>query len=179
MDRDSYLLEVCRYVVLNPVRAKRTRNAETYPSSSYRATASLAPTPPYLTVNWLLSQFGQQRAAAQGKYHAFVAEGIGQDSPWENVRGQVLLGSERFVERLASALHDKRLLKEIPRRQRFAARPTLSQLFGAKTRTDREKRNDAIRRAHLDYGYSLSEIGGAVGLHYATISRIANPRDIG
>jgi len=87
----------------------------------------------------------------------------------------VLLGSERFVERLAPELRDKRRLKEIPRRQRFAARLALSQLFGARTRTDRVRRNEVIRRAHLDHGYSLSEIGRAVGLHYATISRIANP----
>ena len=177
VDRDSYLLELCRYVVLNPVRAKRTRKADTYPWSSYRATAGLAPTPPYLTIDWLLSQFSLQRAAVQRKYQAFVAEGIGQGSPWEEVRGQVLLGSERFIERLAPGLRDKRLLKEIPRRQRFAARPTLSQLFGARTRAERVRRNEAIRRAHLDHGYSLTEIGRAVGLHYATISRLANPLD--
>jgi hypothetical protein len=177
VERDSYLLELCRYVVLNPVRAKTTRKADSYQWSSHRATAGLAPTPPYLTIDWLLAQFGQQRAAAQRKYQAFVAEGIGQSSPWEEVRGQVLLGSERFVERLAPGLQDKRLLKEIPRRQRFAARPMLSQLFGAKTRTDRVRRNESIRRAHLDHGYSLTEIGRAVGLHYATISRLANPPD--
>lgn len=179
VDRNNYLLELCRYVVLNPVRARITRKPDSYPWSSYRATAGLAPTPPYLTTDWLLAQFGRQHAAAQRKYQAFVVEGIGQGSPWEEVRGQVLLGSERFVERLVPGLRDKHLLKEFPRRQRFAARPTLSQLLGAKTRTDRVSRNDPICRAHLDYGYSLAEIGHAVGLHYATISRIANPQDAG
>ncbi|MGZ9275285.1 MAG: transposase, partial [Nitrospira sp.] len=58
VDQDSYRLELCRYVVLNPVRAKRTRNADTHPWSSYRATASFAFTPPLsLTTDWLLSQF--------------------------------------------------------------------------------------------------------------------------
>ena len=89
----------------------------------------------------------------------------------------MLLGSDRFVERLAPGLHDMRRLNMIPRRQRFAARPTLSQLFGARTRTDRVRRNEATRRAHLDHGYSLTEIGRAVGLHYETISRLANPQD--
>jgi REP element-mobilizing transposase RayT len=51
VDRESYLLELCRYVVLNPVRAKRTRKADTYPWSSYRATAGLASEPPYLTID--------------------------------------------------------------------------------------------------------------------------------
>lgn len=179
VDRESYLLELCRYVMLNPVWAKITRKADTYPWSSYRATASLTPTSPYLTTDWILAQFGRQRAAGYRKYQAFVAEDIGQDSPWEKIRGQVLLGSERFVDRLVPGLRDKRLLKEIPRRQRFAARPTLRHLFGARTLADRVRRNDTIRRAHFNHGYTLSEVGQAVGLHYATISCIANPRDVG
>jgi putative transposase len=177
VDRDSYLLELCRYVVLNPVRARRTRKPDSYPWSSYRATAGLAPTPSFLTVDWLLTQFGRQRLTAQRKYRGFVAEGVGCGSPWEHVQGQVLLGSEQFVERLAPGLQDKRPFKEIPRQQRFAARPKLSQLFPARSRADRARRNDAIRRAHLEHGYSLSEIGQAVGLHYSTISRIVNPQD--
>ncbi len=175
VDRDSYLLELCRYVVLNPVRARSTRKPDTYPWSSYRATGGLVPTPPFLTVDWLLSQFGRQRFSAQRKYRAFVAEGIGQASPWEHVQGQVLLGSERFVERLRPGLEDKRSLKEIPRHQRFAARPALPNLLSTRYRTDRTRRNEAIRLAHVDHGYSLSEIGRAVGLHYSTISRIVNP----
>ncbi|CAI4030911.1 Addiction module toxin RelE [Nitrospira tepida] len=177
VDRDSYLLELCRYVVLNPVRAKSTRKPETYAWSSYRATAGLAATPPFLAVDWLLSQFGRQRLAAQRKYRAFVAEGMGQGSPWEHVQGQVLLGSERFIDRLRVGLQDKRALQEIPREQRFAARPKLSHLFAARLGTDRMRRNEVIRRAHVDYGYSLSEIGQAVGLHYSTISRIVNRQD--
>jgi hypothetical protein len=177
VDRDSYLLELCRYVVLNPVRARITRKAETYPWSSYRAMAGLIPMPPVLTVDWVLAQFGRQRAAAQRKYQAFVAEGIGHPSPWELVRGQVLLGSERFVERLAPRLRDQRPLHEIPRQQRFATRPTLRHLFPASSRDDRARRNTTIRRAHLEHGYSLSEIGQAVGLHYSTISRIVNPQE--
>ncbi|MDF0676365.1 MAG: transposase [Nitrospira sp.] len=176
VDRDSYLLELCRYVVLNPVRVRRTRKAGTYFWSSHQATAGLVPVPSWLTVDWLLSQFGHQRAAAQRKYRAFVAEGIGYGSPWEHVRGQVLLGSERFVERLAPGLQDTRRLKEIPRQQRFATRPTLRRLFPTNSRADRARRNEAIRRAHLEHGYSLSEIGQVVGLHYSTISRIVNPQ---
>ncbi|HMS85989.1 MAG TPA: transposase [Nitrospira sp.] len=177
VDRDNYLLELCRYVVLNPVRARLTREPDTYLWSSYRATAGLVPPSAGLTVDWLLSQFGRQRAAAHRKYRAFVAEGIGQDSPWGQVQGQVLLGSERFVERLLSSLRDKRPFTEIPRQQRFAGRPSLHQLFPARSRTDRTQRNKAIRRAHGEHGYSLSEIGRAVGLHYSAISRIVNPKE--
>lgn len=177
VDRESYLLELCRYVVLNPVRARMTRKPDTYPWSSYRATAGLVPPPAVLTIDWALSQFGTQRKSAQQKYRTFVAEGIGQGSPWEDVQGQVLLGSEQFIERLTAALDEKRPCTEIPRQQRFAARPKLPHLFPAKVRADRRQRNEAIRRAHLEYGYSLSEIGRAVGLHYSMISRIVSPNE--
>ena len=46
-------------------------------------------------MDWLLSQFGRQRPAAQRKYRAFVADGLGHGSPWEHVRGQVLLGTQK------------------------------------------------------------------------------------
>ena len=64
VEREGYLLELCRYVVLNPVRAGLIRQPNTYPWSSYRATAGLASAPACLTVDWLLSQFGRQRSAA-------------------------------------------------------------------------------------------------------------------
>lgn len=104
VDRDGYLLELCRYVVLNPVCTRSVRRPDAYRWPSYRATAGLAPTLPFLTVDWLLSQFGRQRATAQRKYRAFVDEDLDRDSPLAHVQGQVLLGSERFVKRLAPRL---------------------------------------------------------------------------
>lgn len=76
-------------------------------------------------------------------------------------------------------LQDKRRCDEIPRQQRLASRPTLSHLFPARLRADRARRNEAIRPAQLEYGYSLSEIGRAMGLHYSMISRILNPKGTG
>lgn len=174
VDRDNYLLELCRYVVLNLVRAKTTRKSDTYQWSSYQATAGLANTPPFLTVDWLLSQFGKQRTSAQRKYRTFVTDGIGQRSPWEQLQGQVLLGSDRFVRRMAPRLQEKHRLKEIPRRQRFATRPALHQLFGVRPCLDQTRRDAIICQAHLTYGYTLSEIGHVLGLHYSTISRLIN-----
>ena len=65
VDRDNYLLELCRYVVLNPVRAKMVKRLQDYRWSSYRATAGLERAPWWLTCDWILSQFGGQRPAAQ------------------------------------------------------------------------------------------------------------------
>lgn len=131
----------------------------------------------FLIVAWPQSQFGRQHAAAQRHYQTFVGEGISRQKSWDQMQGQVLLGRDRFVERLTPGLREKRLLKEIPRHQQFATRPTLSRLFGSRSRTDRDQRNEVIRRAHMDHGYSLSEIGQAIDVHYSTISRIVSAQE--
>ncbi|NGZ96133.1 MAG: hypothetical protein CV089_08400 [Nitrospira sp. WS110] len=117
-------------------------------------------------MDWLLSQFGKQRTAAQRKYRAFVTDGIGQRSPWEQLQGQVLLGSDRFVARMAPRLQDKRGLNEIPRRQRFAARPAftsclvfalISTKLGATQSSAELTLNMAIPcpRSAMSWGYTI------------------------
>ena len=92
----------------------------------------------------------------------FVRDGIGQVSPWGQLRGQIYLGSEAWV-----AKHQPdRVLREVPRAQTQAHRPTLKQLFSGKQIRDR-----AILRAYRRYGYRLREIAEHLRVHYATVSR--------
>jgi hypothetical protein len=62
--RDSYLLELARYVVLNPVRAGMVHQAQEWAWSSYRATAGEVSSPLFLTTDWLLRAFADSRAEA-------------------------------------------------------------------------------------------------------------------
>jgi REP element-mobilizing transposase RayT len=71
---DSYLLELCRYIPLNPVRAKLCSGASDWLASSYRATAGLDHPPPFLTVSFVRSLFGTASTALE-RYRQFVAEG--------------------------------------------------------------------------------------------------------
>jgi putative transposase len=174
VDKDSYLLELARYIVLNPVRAKMVKQPSNYAWSSYRATAGLSGAPEFLTRDWLLGQFGRQRRHAEQRYRQFVAGGIGQPSPWGQLTGQILLGSESFVKKMARQLKAIETLPEIPRRQRFAARPSLKTLFPESHFKDKDARDRAIRQAHREYGYTLSEIGRRLDLHYTTISKVIN-----
>jgi len=118
VDKESHLLELCRYVVLNPVRAKMVRGAGQWPWSSYRATAGKREPPDYLTVDWVLGQFSEKKREAQEHYQVFVAEGMASESPWSALKGQILLGSETFVEGHRRRLKETVRVKEIPRRQR-------------------------------------------------------------
>jgi REP element-mobilizing transposase RayT len=175
VERDSYLLELARYVVLNPVRARMVKSPAGYAWSSYRPTLGLDPIPPGLSIDWLLGQFAKTKPVARQRYAAFVQSGIGKPSPWEDLKGQVLLGSETFVEKMAPQLKMSEGVAEIPIRQRRLHRPSLKQLLAEVD--SKETRNQAMASAYLEYGYTLAEIGSEVGLHYATVSRIIKARD--
>ncbi len=172
VEKERHLLELGRYLVLNPVRAGRVRRPGRYRWSSYRATAGETPAPAFLTTDWLLAQFAKRRATAHRKYRAFVDDGIGAPGPWDQLRGQALLGGDAFVARLGPLLAGRRGAAEIPRRARLLDRPSLSRLLPRGGPADRARRDAAIAEAHVTHGYSLTEIGRRCGLHYSTISRI-------
>jgi putative transposase len=75
IEREAHLLEACRYVVLNPVRAGLCDTADDWVWSSFRATAGLAAVPRFLHVDWLHEQFARDTIAARDQYTAFVSEG--------------------------------------------------------------------------------------------------------
>ena len=174
VERDSYLLELARYIVLNPVRAGLASAPGGWRWSSYQATTGEKPAPRWLSVNAILEQFGNDASAAQGHYRQFVAAGLDRDSPWRNLRGQVLLGTESFVRALAPRLATLRDRMEAPRSQRLAHRPTLERLLPVANGLGRAQRDAAIRDAHVRHLYTFAEIARHVGLHYGTVSRIAN-----
>jgi len=170
VQKDSYLLELCRYVVLNPVRAGVVAKPEAWRWSSYQATAGLRKKPACLASDWILGLFSSQRTVAQRRYREFVREGIHQKTPWGEVQGQVLLGEEGFIEKFRDLLETKREVKEIPRLQRYVSRPSLDKIFsGKEVKGQRDKGIDA---AHMNYGYTLKEIADHLGIHYTTVSKV-------
>ena len=82
-----------------------------------------------MTTDWILSQFHRDRERARREFREFVSRGKGVDV-WANLRGAVILGSERFVEKLEPLVREWASELEFPRRERLAARPRLEELFG-------------------------------------------------
>jgi len=167
VDKDDYLLELARYIVLNPVRAQMVRSARDWGWSSYRATAGQASGPEWLQTEWLLAAFGRRKGKAMEAYRRFVAEGKNQPSPWQALRNQVYLGDERFVEKMQRHIDQDRVLSEIPKSQR---RPQAKTLAHYERRAG--SRDAAIIEAYESGGYTLNEIGEHFGLHYSWVSRI-------
>ena len=159
VERESHLLELCRYIVLNPARVKGSAKASSWKWSSYRATAGFASEPGFLRTDWILEQYGKTRLRAQQQYWEFIREGMASQ-PWDDLKGQIYLGSEAFIEKHAS---DKKDIKEIPRAQLRAAKPSLKKIFGGRG-------DKAIAEAY-EQGYRLNEIAAYLGVHYSTVSR--------
>ena len=168
VDSDAYLLELSRYVVLNPVRANMFKKPADWPWSSYRSSMGPEDAAPWLAVDGLLTQFAKRRSLAQQRYAQFVAEGINADSPWASLTGQVYLGDELFVQRMQTHIQTTKDDVQIPHVQRRPPPPSLAQID--KCEPDR---NAAIRAAYATGAYSYQQIAEYFGLHFTTVGGLS------
>lgn len=103
-DRDSYLLELVRYIHLNPVRSKIVVDPADYPWSSHHDYLSRgsAKGTALVQTEWVLEQFAPDLARARRKYREFVSDGIGlgHRDDFYDVKEQRFLGDDQFVEKI-------------------------------------------------------------------------------
>lgn len=167
VQKESYLLQLARYIVLNPVRAQLVQHATDWAWSSYRATAGITDVPDWLITDALLSAFGEHRASAIDGYKQFVAQGVGRASPWAQLKSQIYLGDDKFVEVLLKQIDPRRDLREVPVAQRCDARRSLRyfEQHGG-------NRDAAIRLAYGSGTYTLKQLGDHYGLHPSRVGRI-------
>jgi REP element-mobilizing transposase RayT len=159
VQRDPHLLELSRYVVLNPVRAGLCSRAEDWRWSSYRATAGIERSPSFLSTDGLLAAFGGSRRLARERYRAFVSNGA-DGNPWERLRSDLYLGDEAFLAQHPGTS----VSREHPRAQRQPLRPPLAELLP-------DESAETISRAHREHGYRLTAIAEQLGIHPATAGR--------
>lgn len=110
VERDSYLLELSRYVHLNPVRAKVVAKPEEYPYSSYRSYVSREKED-LVTRDLIWGMISKTRKDAPKSYREFVERAIGEEleSPLKNVYGGVILGRGSFIKEALSKLKENTL----------------------------------------------------------------------
>ncbi|MDD5058334.1 MAG: transposase [Sideroxydans sp.] len=168
VERDTYLMELARYIVLNPLRAKMVKRLEDWRWSSYLATCAQEPQPNWLQTDWILAQFGIRRSSAIAKYIQFIHQGARLPSVWAQLQGQIYLGSETFVKNMQAQIEKKTSLDEIPRAQRRAITQPLEEF------EKQYERNEAMAQAYLSGRHTMAAIAQHFGVHYATVSRAVN-----
>ena len=167
VDEDAYLLELSRYIVLNPVKANMVKHVGLWSWSSYKAMIGDIQPPDWLSRDYLLSQFSPRRKTAINRYIAFVEEGLKNGRIWSQVTNQVYLGDEAFVEQVQQYLPDNKTDIQIPKVQQ---RPVPKKIDEYVKMSD--SRNDAIVQAYRSGGYSYQELGEYFGLHFTQVGRI-------
>lgn len=165
VERENYLLELARYVVLNPVRAGLAEHPRDWFWSSYHATVQPDIAPAWLNTDWLLTQFAETVEAAIPAYKRFVLNGVGAASPLLDVKHQMILGDAAFAKQHGDRL-DPGQLRAYPREQRRIAALSLKDY-----RERYPDRNDAMERAYRSTHFTMSEIGRHFGVSVKTVER--------
>lgn len=164
VQKESYLLELSRYIVLNPLRAKLVTSLDDWQWSSHHFAGQEHP-PSWLERDWLLSRFGNARLAAVSAYQAFVLAGIGEASPLAATRHQILLGDDAFVSE-HQQLQRSEALVEVVRTERRAVALSL-----AAYQARYADRGEAMARAYLSTAFTMPQIACAFGVSAKTVSR--------
>jgi REP element-mobilizing transposase RayT len=183
VEKESYLLELCRYVVLNPVRARMVKAPGNWKWSSYRSTAGIDKVEKWLEIDWILGRFGRLEKEAQKSYMSFVKDGMGKkESPWEELSSQVYLGKEEFLNKVHEIGRKHRHL-DVPKYQKHVVKADPQEVlkkvglvYGEKPeeilksgRRKAEAREVAIYLLKRESGLSLKEIGKRMGVGFSAV----------
>jgi putative transposase len=188
VQKGSHLLELHRYIVLNPVRARLVERAKDWRWSSYRATAGLGAVPDWLAVDWTLAQFARGRSAARRAFRRFVAEGS-SGKEIEELEKSGLIGDREFRRRIQEMLEGREIPDQIPLRYRRPVEIEMDQIRRevakewrvpeealAKRRAGDEKKA-AIYLAKKLIRLGGREVGAAFGVKAAQVSHVIRAID--
>ena len=170
VEKDSYALELSRYIHLNPVRARLVSDPSRYAWSSYSVYVGMGKGLEWLEKGFILSQISSDERRAQRGYEKYVKEGARQkmERPLEKVVGSTVLGSEGFIEWVrARWIEKKDVSRDVPALRSLVRWPDLSMIlketekvFGRRTA---ESRRVALYFSHRLSGVSLRQIGKFFG----------------
>jgi putative transposase len=184
VDSESYLLEVCRYVDLNPVRAQMVDRPEAYPWSSYHALSGISEAPDWLDAASVYGQLapGKNAKHAAAKYAEFVAQGKGVNLWDQHLKQQIYLGSDAFITRMQSVAG-----LETPGEAKKGAKHKLGlskiqtsappkdqhvQHYAKLAQTNKAMRNQNIAQAFYQGGQTQTAIAQAFNVSSSTVSRV-------
>lgn len=171
VQKESYLLELTRYVVLNPLRAHMVQSLAEWPWSSHQFLVGACEAPEWFDVDWLLGQFGSTRSEAAQRYTRFVMEGVGRDSPLKDVSYQLILGDEAFTARYHNS-SDRDSLRDVSKAQRRAMGLPLEEY--QRRFTDRD---EAVARAYFSTAFTMAQIAEFFEISVRTVNRAVKKFD--
>jgi len=188
VDKDAYLLQLTRYVHLNPVKAGIVEEPERFAWSSYPGFIGKGNKYDWVEYSWVLGQFGPDEQMASQEYKSFVDSGLKaeQGSLFNGVRGQVILGDERFLEKTKKLLAGRQISREIVERKNLRTAPRPEEIIALVAKTcgmqeqsvtesggkDNKARKIAMYLVYQYSGLGNNDIGQLFGgIHYSAVSK--------
>ncbi|MEN6387900.1 MAG: hypothetical protein ABFD13_03260 [Candidatus Cryosericum sp.] len=171
LDPDTWLLGVCRHVLLLPVTSGLVTSPDTWPWSSYQAAIgkNLLPDAAWSTED-LLSRFGKTREQAIIAYTDFMQPDAVWQDPLAHVSAPGFLGSQAFADEIAHHLAWRASDPAVAGALLLLTRPPLSQIFGHDVRNEHSQLPYRVMAAvHL--GYPAVQIARYLGVHPSTVAR--------
>jgi putative transposase len=181
----AYLLNVSRYIHLNPVAAGVASLAKEYQWSSYRAYTGISATPEWLQTTFVLNMLGKHQQ--QKLYRLFVEKGVDEETQtfYDKKKSPSVMGSNDFRESIRSKLLDNAEITEIKKLRSAPSFSSIIQAVSVVFATPEEKilhatrgrgkkniaRSAAIYCCRKTAGLPLNEIATKFGLsHYGSVS---------
>jgi putative transposase len=161
----AYARTVLRYLALNPVQAGRVVSASDWQWGSYRAALGLDTVPDFLALDYVWSAFGTLDPMV-GRTR--LIEFVGADLE-DSFHDTLLFGSDRLASYAASRLEPHQSNIDFSYAHRYAARPSLAAILDGCV--DRASAQDAAFAAFRRHGYTLADVGRALGRDPSTICR--------
>ncbi|USX14466.1 transposase [Oxalobacteraceae bacterium OTU3CAMAD1] len=165
VQKESYLLELARYIVLNPIRAGIVDKLGDWEWSSLQFMLGDRPSPSWMNTKWLLDSFGEDPVSARQAYLAFLLSGIDAESPLEQVAFRCILGDDEFIAQHRKSATTE-MSGEIAREQRRATALPLEG-YAAKF----SPREIAMAEAYHSTVYTMSQIAAYFQVSVKTVSR--------
>lgn len=164
VEKESYLLELCRYLLRNPVRVKLVSRPEEYQWSSYRVLIGIDKYPDFLKTEWIISQFSEDQNKAIENFKNHISSGENNPFPSKEIAGQMILGSKKFIGNIKKYIPNSSFSKnsEIPQKQSYVSRKELEEIFQEGFRSGKT-RDEIIYQAFKQYEYYQKEIADVWG----------------
>lgn len=194
IDADNYLMEVTRYVHLNPVRIKKNetlslqelrKHLRTYRWSSYPDYIRKTIRYPWLSREEVLSSFGGDNAIGRKTYGRFVESGLSVDipTPLSKGKGHGIIGDESFIQTISARYVPSMMKREVPalrKIERHLNPERILDAVAAVTATEKREfmsrgyqgiaRGLAMELLYRHGGLTQREIGELMGIDYSAVS---------
>ncbi len=166
---ERYLLELARYIVLNPVRAKLVMRPTDWRWSSHDWLTGRRQAPPWADPSAVWARLASNAGAASRAFSEYL--GRSHEAPAMGWSNDGVLGDEAFKRARTEVVATRRHAAEVPIAMRVVDRPPLSELLDGAWARGGGDLDLQVDHAVTRWRYSQGEVARHLGINRITVAR--------